>query len=343
MFVEDKPPLKAYFLTRLIQRYSAFFGIDYLKDYTVNTAYPNFGIVDGTGNKSVIFHHGHFVESLYHLVTAVKNLIFPDSVKPATIYDVETENFAWIDFFWSAVGRSGDFGRDVDLVYEKMLNPEKFRAFLKERARVLAKAYDLPGWGDWMEEKLLDVLADWIADSNANSTRASLTQLLGKDAKQGLATYVKGPLKKQILTEHDQMPSGVTFVFGHTHKPFQKDMKFGKGYPGWVPVYNTGGWVVDTEEPTPLIGGALLLVDEALNAVSLRMYNEAKERKDYKVSVERSTHAGDTSVNPFYQRMLGVVQPAQDPWKSFSETVASEVKYREGRARLKQPRKARKR
>jgi hypothetical protein len=228
----------------------------------------------------------------------------------------------------------------MDLVYEKMLNPEKFRAFLKERAKVLAKAYNLAGWGDWMEEKLLDVLADWIADSNAKSTRASLTQVLGRDAEQGLAKYVKGPLKTQILTEHDRMPSGVTFVFGHTHKPFQKDMKFGRGYPGWVPVYNTGGWVVDTEEPTPLIGGALLLVDEDLNAVSLRMYNEAKEQKRYKVSVERSTHAGDSSVNPFHQRLLGLVQATQDPWKSFSETVASEVKYREGRARVKPPRRA---
>ena len=48
-------------------------------------------------------------------------------------------------------------------------------------------------------------------------------------------------------------PSDVTFVFGHTHKPFQEDVNF-REYPGWVNVYNSGGWVIDTVETQPLHG-----------------------------------------------------------------------------------------
>ena len=77
----------------------------------------------------------------------------------------------------------------------------------------------------------------------------------------------------QVLKEIGTMPEEVTLVFGHTHKPFQKDMKDFTGYPRWVNVYNTGGWVVETVFPEPVHGAAVVLVDEELNATSLRMYN----------------------------------------------------------------------
>ncbi len=33
---------------------------------------------------------------------------------PTTIEGIETENFAWIDFFWSMMGRSGEAGEAVE-------------------------------------------------------------------------------------------------------------------------------------------------------------------------------------------------------------------------------------
>ena len=100
---------------------------------------------------------------------------------------------------------------------------------------------------------------------------------LSASAREGLLHYVSGPLRVQLRTELDSnMPSDVTFVFGHTHKPFQKDLDFDR-YPRWVNVYNTGGWVVDTMQAQRLHGGAVVLVDEALNTASLRMYNEAED------------------------------------------------------------------
>ncbi|RLB27963.1 MAG: hypothetical protein DRH11_17910, partial [Deltaproteobacteria bacterium] len=115
-------------------------------------------------------------------------------------------------------------------------------------------------------------------------------------------------------------------VFGHTHKPFQEDMNF-KGYPHWTNVYNTGGWIVESVDPQPLHGAAVILVDEDLNAVSLRMYNEAADQTEYSVRVEQATHA-DEQENPFYHRISELVKSSEDPWKTFSAIVARTVRKR---------------
>ena len=143
-----------------------------------------------------------------------------------------------------------------------------------------------------------------------------------------------GPLKKQILIElDDHMPFDVTLIFGYTHKPFQEDMSF-HGYQQEVNVYNTGGWIVESVKAEPLRGGAAVLVDENLDATSLRLYNEADDRKEYRVKVEE---AGYSDVgNPFHQQISDIVDPKAEPWKSFSTNVADEIHIRERnlRARL---------
>src|SRR6185312_304463 len=42
----------------------------------VRVSYPNMGICSADGRTSIVFHHGHFVEPLYHLMTTVKDFIF---------------------------------------------------------------------------------------------------------------------------------------------------------------------------------------------------------------------------------------------------------------------------
>ena len=138
---------------------------------------------------------------------------------------------------------------------------------------------------------------------------------------------MNGPLKHQILLERkENMPRDVTFIFGHTHKPFQEDMNF-KGYPEWVDVYNTGGWIVESVEPQPVHGGAVVLVDEDLNTVSIRMYNENEDPSKYAVKVEEATHVSEEE-NPFYHQIADLVKAGQDPWKTFSAVAARTVRIR---------------
>ncbi|MHC4569659.1 MAG: metallophosphoesterase, partial [Planctomycetota bacterium] len=220
MFMEDHPkPVFSYFLTKLIRR------SEHLHDFSIATAYPNFGLRRDGGHKYVIFHHGHFIEPLYQAMSTFRNLIFPDRDQPRDVWDVEAENFAWIDFFWSAMGRSGDAGQDIELIYEKMHDKVQFKKLLSNLAVSLAKRYDLPGWGDRMEAKLLEGVLHAVVDKIMGSERDQTEDFLSRDAEKGFWSYVNGPMREQIDTElkHGKL-SDVTIVFGHTHKPYQEDV-----------------------------------------------------------------------------------------------------------------------
>ena len=57
------------------------------------------------------------------------------------------------------------------------------------------------------------------------------------------------------------------------------------------------------------------------------MYDEAGDPNQYMVRVEEARHGGEKS-NPFHEEVTKLVDSYQDPWKSFSETVAASVQER---------------
>jgi hypothetical protein len=150
---------------------------------------------------------------------------------------------------------------------------------------------------------------------------------------------MEGPLKRQIKRElkSEDVPSDVSFVFGHTHKPFEQDMNF-DGYPGWVHVYNSGGWVVDTVNRQYLHGGAVVLIDENLNTAALRMYNEHDSLQEYNVEVSEANHPGDEP-GPLFTEVAKRVNEKRELWDDFSKTVARAVSVRaeDLRARINSP------
>ena len=320
-FIEHDPePTPAYLLTNLIRRYPSF------GDFTVSTAYPTFGVVNDTAKKCVLFHHGHYFEELYSLMSSLSDLFFPERPRPEYPWDIEQENFAWIDFFWSVMGRSGKVGQDIELFYEKMRNPDALKKFLARFAEQLAKKYDLPGWGDVMEAKFLKWGINLAVDHFSRLERSHTETALSSSTEAGLRRYLDGPLYNQIKSENERvLEYDVACVFGHTHKPFQDDMDF-PNYPLWVDVYNTGGWVVDTEEPSPIHGGAVVLIDEELNLASLRMYNEQQDQYKYAVSVEEATQG--LKPNTLHEKLKALIKPDQDPWKGFSLEAARAVNVR---------------
>lgn len=328
IFVEDDPNrVPSYFLTSLVQRY------DHLKKWTISIAYPNFGLLSEERKRCIIFHHGHFIEPLYQLISTLKTLIFPHRKMPSIIWDIEAENFAWIDFFWSTMGRSGEAGKDIELIYEKMQDPEAFKKVLSDMVDRIEKKYDLPGW-DWLTAKALKEGLYLLVDKISRGERSQIDRTLSEDSQRGLRKYMNGPVRTQIINEFKKtkgipVPSpdlNFTFIFGHTHKPFQEDMNFG-GYEGWVNVYNSGGWVVETVKPEPLHGGAVVLIDEDLNATSIRMYNESNDPNKYQVNVREATHPGEQN-NVFHNRISGLINPAVNPWKDFSNAAARAISVR---------------
>lgn len=331
MFVEEKTDRvlpHEMVLTSVIQRYS------HLKTFEIKAGYPNYGIVAKDNKRAVIFFHGHFIEPLYQLMTELINLLFPTRLQPENIWDIEAENYAWIDFFWSALGRSGNVGEGIERIYERLGDEKKFKEMLNTLAKSLAKKYDLPGWGDVMEEKIASLVLNLVANSLGKRERVKTDQPLSDSSEKGLWSHVNGPLYKQILSERNALPEELTLVFGHTHKPFQEDMNF-KNYNGWVNVYNTGGWIVETTKPEPIHGGSVVLVDENLNTACLRMYNEGEKPKDYEVKVMEALHPGESN-GTFCQELEKKIDTKTKPWKEFSDQVqrARNVRAQNLRARI---------
>ena len=82
--------------------------------------------------------------------------------------------------------------------------------------------------------------------------------------------------------------------------------------------------MVDRPRPQSLYGGAVILLDEHLNAVSLRMYNESEQSTDYSVAVGA---AGPPPNSPslFFSQINSLVKPQSSPWSDFSKAVAAAV------------------
>lgn len=102
----------------------------------------------------------------------------------------------------------------------------------------------------------------------------------------------------------------MTFLFGHTHKPFELRVGGYAGFDNPIDVYNTGGWVVDTLKPDTRAGAAAVLIDEELNVASLRLYNQ----RTFGSSQVAVRVASDSSDNPLAER-LGSIEdrPASRP------------------------------
>lgn len=113
------------FLEKFIHRLSG------LEDLPVGILYPNFGMVNKETKRLVCLHHGHLIEEIYLFMTELKIKLFPDEKKPCEdpelirssqpcLDALEAENFAWIDFLWSTLGRSGRVGNKIETIYEKL-------------------------------------------------------------------------------------------------------------------------------------------------------------------------------------------------------------------------------
>jgi hypothetical protein len=284
-------------------------------------AYPNLGIVSEDERRALIFTHGHFAEPIYTLVTRLVDMLFPKRVTPTQVWDYEAENFAWIDFFWSTLGRSGGAGKDVELIYDKMQNPADFAVLLQNLTRGLVARF-MPG--------LLAFAKSWILGSALRALLERMGRLeaqqqgdgpLTQETRTALKEYVTGPLLRQIQGEYaSSPPAEVTLVFGHTHKPFEDVVSFG-GYAEDVKLYNSGGWVVDKLDVTAQAGWAVILVDESLNVASLRAAGDTPASG---VQIAQAGVKG-AAPNPLCQRLASLVDSRKEPWTTFAQALETSI------------------
>jgi UDP-2,3-diacylglucosamine pyrophosphatase LpxH len=316
MFARPEDPIvPADLLTSVIQRHRRD------NPARVRTFYPNLGL-SGNGDRCVIVHHGHFIESMYLLMSNLNRLMF-DRPVPRDIWQLETDNFAWIDFFWSSLGRSGDVGQDVSRLYDMLQSPEAMQRLGLTLATAIAERAPGGRVRRWMTARVVRDLMSHLAGRATRLERHHPTEPLSANAQLGLQEYLEGPLLAQLTAERGTVPE-TTLVFGHTHKPFEATRE-AAGYPAPVDLANTGGWVVDTTEANPLQGAAAVLVDENLHVASLRLYNQAVDGAQYQVRV---APVGGSDAE-FVNRLSGLVHPESGTWRALSDAVALAVPRRQ--------------
>ena len=339
IFIENSiHPTTCDFMNGIIQNH------EHLKNCSVQVAYPNFGLLNTSGEKAIILHHGHFLEDIYLLMSTIKSYIFPNQTVPEDIWDIEKENFAWIDFFWSTMGRSGQVGKGVELIYDKMTDEKKFAELLhniavkitqnikksensgSEETTSLFRKFSrffirfIPGQ---KIEKIVYSFLKITLGAIAKHERADSDGSLSNEMRGKLLEYLNTTLKRQITREKkEKAPKEIEFIFGHTHKPFAETLA-NTDYSKPVQVVNTGGWVVDTVDRKDTYGGAVILIDENLNIAPVQLYKEAYKPSETKVSLLRNSNP-----NEFANRISKLISDRQKSFQEFSEIVDKEIDLR---------------
>jgi UDP-2,3-diacylglucosamine pyrophosphatase LpxH len=274
--------LRCSLLSKLIQTR------DHLKGHAAKIAYPNFGLIDADHKRSVVLHHGHYVDAMYRALSRLNRWLNDADVAPQTIAQIERENGPWVDFLWSNLGSTGEVAHDVRTLYATMLDARASHRFARMITdRVLAQLsaslgisadFQIPNAYGLTVRGLISGLLDVTVGRAAESQRNGYREVLSHDEIADLKWYIGTPLAIQMerqgmgKKERDKL-TDFSFIFGHTHKPFQDQLSIAP-FRRPVSIYNTGGWVMDGPTTMPCQGAAAVLIDEHLNVASLRLFND---------------------------------------------------------------------
>ncbi len=285
----------------------------------VRMSYPNLALHAANGRRSLIVSHGHFTESIYTLMSRLRAILYPGQglTVPTDIERLEEENFAWIDFFWSTLGRSGQVGTDVGVIYADLTSPQDVDAFVANLISALLATGKGPSWLHPGESWLLNAIFKREANRVARSERGTPTETLTAAGQAGLRAYLEGPVRGQLRQEFGEVPEEVTFVYGHTHKPFTSEWTV-NGYKSAVRIANTGGWVVDTATPAPVQGGVAVLVNDDLETASLQFYRQGTAP----VPVGFLPPPAGQQPSAWQAELAARVDPAAEPWATLARSAA---------------------
>ena len=293
----------------------------------VEVSYPNLALQTPDGRRCLVVSHGHFTESIYTLMSQLRDILYPGQ-RQTLVQDVdrlEEENFAWIDFFWSTLGRSGQVGTDMGVIYADLTSTKDIDDLVSNLVLAMTAKGRGPSWLRTPERWVLnEVLAREVARV-ARSERGTPTVALTAAGQTGLRNYLEGPVGGQLRQQLGHVPEEVTFVYGHTHKPFVDKWSV-PGFPAPVYIANTGGWVVDTAAPAPVQAGVAVLVNEDLDAASLQFYRQSPGSAPVPVQLLPPPAGGQPSA--WHSELASRIDPAAPPWATLSESAANLVAQR---------------
>ena len=294
----------------------------------VSAIYPNLALA--RGDRCIALHHGHFIEPAYSLMTSLNRIAFQVD-PPAHVGDLEADNFAWIDFMWSALARSGSAGASVRYIYDHIQYIEDRKQLVDRLALGLAHAWKNATWldgvedaaQDWLIRTALEALAENV---NSMGRRAYYGGHDGSATEDiGLTSYLETYVVEQLSREFKGgLPNDVTFVYGHTHHPREVARLPIAGLSRGVDVYNTGGWVHETKGREPLVGASMVLIDDDLEVASLRLYNETDDLARNRVEAHLALPAAEAS-SPLIAHARRMLASDPGPWARLVRAVDAAI------------------
>jgi hypothetical protein len=309
---------------------------------TFRVVYPNLGLADldptpQNGNdhppdRAIVVTHGQYLEPMYRAMSFLHNVVTPARPPRLDIAELESDNWAWIDFFWSTMGRSGEGsgpnGEAIPVLYELLHSGEAMEAIVD---RVLDDL--LP-----RDRSVVRGFERWGLRRIGRRAVSAVTQrerlhaaVLSPAATTGLTRYLDHPVRTQLEDEFGGVPRRVDLIFGHTHKPFA-GRRQPSGYPGPVIAHNTGGWVVDAPHPEPVKGAAVTLIDAGHHVADLRIYRQETDPSAYRVAVVAVNDPLDEP-NPLRDWLVATIDPTAEPWAGLSNLAAITVGDRQRQLR----------
>ncbi|QUL36880.1 metallophosphoesterase [Erythrobacter sp. JK5] len=299
----------------------------HLQDASVRIAYPNWGLHDAGSGRAVVMHHGHYLDGMYRALSHVRGFLGDGDPRPATMRQLEQENGPWIDFLWSDLGSAGEIGGEAGSLYGTMLSAGASHDFAESIARrVTGGLHSRLGIDPKMELKygvtldnLIRAAVDLTAGRAAERQRDGYGHVLGEAEIEDIGWYLGKPLAEQMRQELAYTPRELSFIFGHTHKPFQDELLV-DGCDVPVGIFNTGGWVLDEPTLMPVQGCAAMLVSDDLEVASLRLFNDPTDGTIAPVRVEgsgRETRLVDEAGE--------AVERASRHWAEFSRIVHAHI------------------
>jgi hypothetical protein len=216
------------------------------------------------------------------------------------------------------MGESKDTSGWVRSIYESLQSDQAIHAEIRAIGGAIANRP-----GSRVQNHVEALLADGLlAEVVCGSLRRERhgPGVLSERAQAGLIDFLSGPVARQVADEIGS-PAEVSFVFGHTHKPFA-DVRAASGLPGPVPVINTGGWVVDTAEAEPNKGASVILIDEDLNVAVLRCYMQGA---GLDIAIQGPPN---DPANPLVDDLSSRIDPSRDPWLALAEAAMTTERQR---------------
>jgi len=297
----------------------------------IDVLYPNLLLTNASGDRGVVIHHGHFVEKIYQFMSLAARALFPGKALPETVEQIEKENFAWIDFGWSQLGSSGVIAKNFEQLSIILQNEEDTRTHADVLAEQLANIVKLPFLPFHWLRKIVARRLVFGMGKLFQGERHKPGASLAKETLQGLRQYFFGPTLRQLRETTATIPETLTFIWGHTHKPYERVLTDAAGRQE-VASYNLGGWTVDSHSPKGDLGANILFLNANLDVVALRIFNDVSDAATTPVAIHRPAGKSPGDFDREIEKRLqkdGTSAPElADPWRQLSAAIRTEIQRR---------------